>query len=51
MLILVVTGTLIGTILCKHRLRVRFVVGKKNIQYKRVRKDLGSDSEEELLGQ
>ena len=51
LLILVVTGTLISTILCKHRLRVGFGVGKKNIQYKRVRKDLGSDSEEELLGQ
>ncbi len=51
LLILVVTGTLIGTILCKHRLRVGFGVGKKNIQYKPVRKDLGSDSEEELYGQ
>lgn len=49
LLILVVTGVLIVTILCKHRLRVGGRM--KDVRYKRVRKEMESESDEELYGQ
>ena len=47
-LILTVTGVLIAIVLCKHRFRVR---SGKDVKYKRVGKEMESDTEEELYGQ
>ena len=49
LLILVVTGLLIVTILCTHRLRAGGRM--KDVRYKRIQKEMESESEEELYGE